>query len=131
MPRRFFQVCAGLLCLALTYHLGALSSSAQSGASIEGPELEQHGGGIAASGCVNRVLYVSGVAVAPPVPGASAIIATAVLANSSLPYGVVLANGDMYLYHDPGGWARSGNMLGELPTNAPNATWGQVKTRYR
>ena len=29
MVKRFFYVCAGILCLALAYHLGASSASAQ------------------------------------------------------------------------------------------------------
>src|SRR5213594_2223453 len=33
MAKRFFYVCAGLLCLAISYHLGAKSAGAQSGAS--------------------------------------------------------------------------------------------------
>ncbi len=37
MPaKRFFYVCAGLLCLALSYHLGARSAVAQAGSSVTG-----------------------------------------------------------------------------------------------
>ena len=32
MAKRFFYVCAGILCLALAYHLGATSATAQSSA---------------------------------------------------------------------------------------------------
>ncbi|OGF08046.1 MAG: hypothetical protein A2W00_09095 [Candidatus Eisenbacteria bacterium RBG_16_71_46] len=32
MAKRFFYVCAGFLCLALAYHLGATSATAQAGA---------------------------------------------------------------------------------------------------
>ena len=31
MAKRFFFTCAGILCLALAYHLGATSATAQSG----------------------------------------------------------------------------------------------------
>ena len=34
MARKFFYVCAGLLCLAISYHLGAKSAGAQVGGSI-------------------------------------------------------------------------------------------------
>lgn len=36
MAKRFFYVCAGLLCLALAYHLGASNASAQYGAQVTG-----------------------------------------------------------------------------------------------
>jgi hypothetical protein len=36
VAKRFFYVCAGLLCLALAYHLGASSATAQTGSSIVG-----------------------------------------------------------------------------------------------
>ena len=32
MAKRFFYICAGILCLALAYHLGATNATAQSGA---------------------------------------------------------------------------------------------------
>ena len=34
--KRFFYVCAGLLCLAIAYHLGARSAAAQSGSPVSG-----------------------------------------------------------------------------------------------
>jgi hypothetical protein len=36
VAKRFFYVCAGILCLALAYHLGARSATAQTGAQISG-----------------------------------------------------------------------------------------------
>jgi len=36
LAKRFFYVCAGLLCLSLAYHLGARSATAQAGASVSG-----------------------------------------------------------------------------------------------
>lgn len=128
--RAFFYVCAGILCLALAYHLGAKSAKAQSGITIEGPGLIQHGGAIEATGCVGRILYISGTpAMAPPVPGSAPIVATATLANS--PYGVMLANGDIYVFQSPGGWTLFGNLLGAAPTSATPETMSQLKTRYR
>jgi hypothetical protein len=34
IAKRFFYVCAGLLCLAVVYHLGARNAGAQSGGTI-------------------------------------------------------------------------------------------------
>ncbi|HEY3216361.1 MAG TPA: hypothetical protein VGK93_07705 [Candidatus Eisenbacteria bacterium] len=34
--KRFFYVCAGLLCLAIAYHLGARNAGAQSGSMVSG-----------------------------------------------------------------------------------------------
>lgn len=36
MAKRFFYVCAGILLLALAYHLGAQSATAQAGAQVPG-----------------------------------------------------------------------------------------------
>ena len=36
MAKRFFYVCAGLLMLAMTYHLGARSAGAQAGGQVVG-----------------------------------------------------------------------------------------------
>ena len=36
MAKRFFYICAGLLCLAISYHLGAKSAGAQAGSSVTG-----------------------------------------------------------------------------------------------
>ena len=48
MAKRFMYVCAGLLMLALSYHLGARSAGAQAGATIDGPAIAwcHSGGGI-------------------------------------------------------------------------------------
>ena len=38
--KRSFNVCAGLLCLAAAYHLGARSAGAQAGVTLEGAEIQ-------------------------------------------------------------------------------------------
>ncbi|MBI5709831.1 MAG: hypothetical protein HZC42_05905 [Candidatus Eisenbacteria bacterium] len=131
MSKKFFFICAGLLCLGLAYHLGTRSATAQGAASVDGAEVAQHGGAIDASGVVGRIFYVNGSAVSQPVPGVATVIGTAVLANSSLPYAALLANGDVYGYYVPGGWTLIGNMLGGAATAAKSATWGSLKARYR
>ena len=39
LAKRFFYVCAGLLCLALAYHLGARTASARSPVSVRVPQM--------------------------------------------------------------------------------------------
>jgi len=41
VAKRFFYVCAGILCLALAYHLGAQSATAQSGGGRAAPQTTQ------------------------------------------------------------------------------------------
>jgi len=36
LAKQFFCVCAGILCLALAYHLGAVSATAQAGSTVSG-----------------------------------------------------------------------------------------------
>jgi len=44
MAKRFFYVCAGILCLAFAYHLGATNARAQGGASGSIKHVEAWGG---------------------------------------------------------------------------------------
>ena len=39
MAKKFFYVCAGLLCLTVAFHLGAVSGRAQTGGTIDGAAL--------------------------------------------------------------------------------------------
>ena len=132
MARKFFYVCAGMLMLALSYHLGASTSSAQGGAVIEGGSIQtvQDNTFPRATACVNRIWRWMGESGgAPieypfPVPGTSRIVATD-------PNGLVLLeNGDWYK-GSSGGWTLIGNLAGGGPTQALRESWGQVKSRYR
>jgi hypothetical protein len=49
VAKRFFYVCAGILCLALAYHLGVQSATAQVGSTVNG--FAMYPGGGAASTC--------------------------------------------------------------------------------
>ena len=130
LAKRFFYVCAGILCLALAYHLGAVSATAQSGASVEGASIEsfQLNAFPRATACVNRLWRWMEENGAPrvnlvPVPGTERIVATD-------PYGsVMLENGD-WLQFDGSSWVLVGNLVG-APTPASQGTWGSLKTRYR
>jgi hypothetical protein len=91
MLKRLFYASASICLLALAYHLGATSATAQVGSS-------------------NPVVAAFGVA-----------------------HVVVTANGDVY--EGPttsfgGPWVLVSNVFSS-PTSATQATWGQVKARYR
>jgi hypothetical protein len=130
LAKRFFNICAGILCLSLAYHFGAVSAGAQGGLTVEGASIEsfQLNTFPRATGCVNRLwrwmeqngaLRMNPV----PVPGTERIVATD-------PYGsVMLENGD-WLQFDGSAWVLVGNIVG-APTPATQETWGQLKARYR
>ena len=131
MAKRFFFVCAGLLCLALSFHLGQVTAQAQSGATIEGGNIGfvQAGSFPRATGCVDRIFRWMGENGAlhedlpVPVPGTQRIIATD-------PFGtVLLENGDWYKW-GADSWVLIGNLSGG-PTPAQRKTWGAMKFRYR
>lgn len=131
MASRFFYVCAGLLCLAISFHLGQVTAHAQAGVTVEGASIEstQLNTFPRATGCVNRILYWIGENGAShqyslgPVPGSQRIVATD-------PYGtVMLENGD-WLNWNGTDWVLIGNLVG-APTATHTETWGSVKARYR
>jgi hypothetical protein len=141
VAKRFFYVCAGLLCLALAYHLGARSAAAF-GSGISGPEISSENNQIYVALSANRFVsgflrdlsgYVSLPAPNGPVPGTDDILATHLLpGGDSGTYVVLLANGDIYeAAVGPGqpDWALIGNLIDGTP--AERATWGSVKARYR
>jgi len=95
MAKKFFYVCGGLLMLALAYHLGATSATAQAPS--------------------NSVVGTFG---------------------ELSPQAVVTANGDVYVSSgNPqplSGWSWRANIFGGGdPVPTTDATWGQVKARYR
>ena len=129
--RKFFYVCAELLCLVLAFHLGAVTGHAQTDGTIEGAALTFTGAGIGvrASGVVNRVLYQmndNGVtrAFSPPIPGSQPII------DTEPTYGdVLLANGEV-LSNNGADWHVVGSIF-PGPVPAMRTSWGQLKARYR
>lgn len=136
LAKRFFYVSAGILCLALAYHLGATSATAQGTSS----------GIVADIGCapgspepgmslvLNRVVYsatLSGTygfqvrAPLPPIPGTSPVVAI----DASCTGLGMLANGDVWAGGGPS-WSYVGNVTGG-PTPAVQQSWGQVKVEHR
>jgi len=139
--RAFFFVCAGLLCLATAYHLGARSAGAQLG-----------GGTIAAAqctswdiqsvysratvACVNRTVYFyadnnpQGLRTYPGVPGTDPVVAVGLAAYNMM---AMLSNGDTYStsLNGDGTWEFVCNTVGGTPTpTVSQSTWGQLKAKY-
>jgi len=105
MAKKFFYVCAGLLMLALSYHLGAQSVLAQVGVSA-------FGFGVNSSSNAVVVMTPNGDVYARPC-GGNLSIATAGMMDGTAPA------------------TRIGNFWGATPVSVQSATWGQVKSTYR
>lgn len=141
MAKKSFYVCAGLLCLALAYHFGAASATAQSGATMQGASFSATpGSSLSTTFVVNRTLYTSynigggghwQIPAMPsssgPIPGTSPIVAT----ENTIGVFALLDNGDMY--RDVAtSWEYEGNLLGVGgPTPAKAESFGQLKVKYR
>jgi hypothetical protein len=142
IARTFFYVCGSLFLLALAYHLGVRSATAQSSPTMEGASFTpaQPGSYLTASFAVNRVLYASAFTgsywspmpaqpgTVGPVPGTSPIVATAAFGGASGAL-VLLANGDVYRAGN-GSWEYGGNLVG-MPVSSQRSSLGQLKARYR
>jgi len=126
MAKRFFYVCAGLLCIALAYHAGARTATAQVGGGIDGAAF-----GTWNTCAVGRTFYyqIGGLFVPEPIPGTDRVIAT-----GGSPAKVMLENGDVYVYPGTpaggGPWEYAGNMIG-APIPVEQSSFGSLKARYR
>src|SRR5437773_6927666 len=100
--RTFYFVCAGILCLALAYHVGARKASAQSGLVSTASVNETYYIHVAV---VDRTVYLAYMhnvpgtlyppQSLPPVPGAGAIVS---ITATNGPVVAILDNGDVYDY---------------------------------
>jgi hypothetical protein len=131
--KRFFYACAGVFLLALSYEVGANHASAQTGGVIEGAAIDWVTGlpaGWRCSGVEGRMFHalepVGGRRYDPPepIPGTAEIVAT-----DPAGFAVMLADGSVYQYNNPG-WTFEGSLLGGT-TPAHSESWGEVKARYR
>ena len=132
--KQFFFVSAGLLCLALSYHLGAQSATAQA-PGIDGAAYELS----AATGAVGRTFYWGnggGPGCGPftrgeiaAIPGTSRVVATMSQGGCQFGNRVLLENGDCY-GSDGITWLYLGNLFGAA-TPAQAESWGAMKSRYR
>jgi hypothetical protein len=129
MARKFFYVAAGMLMLALSYHLGARTAMAQGG-QIDGGKVlfSGIGNGWRASGVVGRDFCVmtdngSQMTFSPPIPGTQPILDTDPMGSA-----VLLGDGEVLKYTGSG-WVAIGNIL-PGPVPALHESWGQLKSRY-
>ena len=135
MAKKFFFVCAGLLALALTYHLGAQSVSAQGvGRYVVGsfdpdsdPLVIDSAGRMWMMGRANS----PGVQVGPvPLPKPGTVLeATASVVGGTFEAFVLYDDGEAY-HFDRSSWQYLGNVA-EGATEAGRASWGSMKARYR
>lgn len=144
MARRFFYVCAGMLMLALSYHLGASNATAQSGAG-QIVALNQNGYDTKIRAITrDGQLYVkdsnqtwnSGVNVLAEagISGEVVDMETRMQCSPGAECGmyVVTAAGDVCYQQlfSPGPWTALPNVF-DGATPARRSTWGQLKSRYR
>jgi hypothetical protein len=111
VSKRIFYLCGAILCLAVAYHLGAVQAVAQSPVRVEAVSIQNvSGGGLRASGVVNRKFYYvqDGIVhpYAEPIPGKDRIVA-----SDPGFITVVLENGD-WLQWNGGQWVKIGNLVG-------------------
>jgi hypothetical protein len=138
VAKRFFYVCAGILCLALAYHLGARRAGAQGPVSVTtayGWRGSSNSPGNYAA-VVERTVYLldngGHYQIGPPVPGTAPIVAVGGdQGNTVNNVTVVLGNGDAYACGlSEATWHFEGNIIG-VTVPAAQQTWGGVKARYR
>ncbi len=128
--RAFFFVCAGLLCLAIAYNLGATRSAASPQSVIvdAGHPYYCGNGNCCTLAVLGRTLYIDGQPSSSPIPGTARVawVGTGTYNNPS----VMLENGDTYWEATPGGpWGFVRNAVGGV-TPVAQSTWGQVKAKY-
>jgi len=136
VAKRFFYVCAGLLCLALAYHLGARSATAQASSGVECANVNEFQNTTCA--VIGRLFYWQPRDIDPPlpytptpVPGTSPIVACGI---DSRPDAIVLlANGEVWQCsnYQSNSWVLVATYPAGAPTPATQETWGGVKARYR
>ncbi len=134
MAKRFFYVCAGLLCLAMSYHLGARSAGAQVAGSLVAGSYEPDTSpcGVDASGNLWILERNSGEVYGPyALPHSGDVVAVTASYTPGSFFGTLLyTNGDAYHHENGQDWQYVGNVLAR-PTASRQSTWGLMKARYR
>lgn len=135
MAKKLFYVCAGLLCIALAYHLGATSATAQAPETYvvgsfdvdTDPTVIDSNGNMWAMGWSNsRGSRIGPIAL--PKPGRVLAVSVSVVAGSH-DTRLLYDDGDAYIF-DRTAWQFIGNVAGGA-TPALRESWGAVKQRYR
>jgi hypothetical protein len=124
--KRFFFASAGLLCLMLAYHLGAVEARAQ----LQGIESAQFDGDAANLAIGGQLFSMasSGVAYSAALPEPGGVLASAGHDGS---FRVLMTNGHSW---EKLGAANEWRLVGTLldqPTPTEKTSWGGLKARYR
>jgi hypothetical protein len=124
VAKRFFFICAGILCLAFAYHLGARSASGEAYPTgpVECVGYSEH----TAAAVINHELWRA---------EAGALDGTGTIPSASRAVacgydGVVLENGEAWKWNGVS-WGLQGTFPFSGPTPATQETWGSLKARYR
>lgn len=137
MARRFFYVAAGMLMLAMSYHLSADRATAQAGGQLAAIAVggalfgvDQDGGLYSGEGCfgTNRPFARVG-----ELPAGRTPTCMASLNNGAIIF-IGCSNGDVFTFNAgesaPISPSFCGNLLSGSPTPAQRESWGQLKQRY-
>jgi hypothetical protein len=141
VAKRFFYICAGILCLALAYQLGAVTALGQGGNTLIAAALPAGGAGspvlygLASNGALyNKVICcdtwrysgmtfpISGRVVDFEVDPGTAI-------NPNPTYYVFTEEGNVFACTALSGCSQENVFTG--PTPATHETWGEIKSKYR
>jgi len=134
VARKFFYMCAGLLCLCVLLGFGFRAVRAQT-ANVG----YFAGTGGAAAAVVGRTIVIitnqgpNPIPFPEPVPGSADIASVLIYNPGNYPPSttVVLTNGDVYNRDGPTAtWALVGT-FGGSPIPTKDESWGQLKARYR
>ena len=130
MARKFFFVCAGFLCLVISYQLGYRNAHAQSDGLLSVGVLDTQWSNGFATVVGRTLIRASGSPLQfgpplPPIPGTASIIAV----KGADPI-AMLSNGDVWRWDNGGSWVLMGNMIGGA-TSSHSQSWGAAKVRYR
>jgi hypothetical protein len=123
MARKFFYVCAGMLMLALSYHLGANTAGAQSAQGVQFRVLDADQLYVESGGQDYYLTAQGWVAPSslPPVPVSSIVAGHApYITQDGTGWWMDGYQNEWRSYHLPGG-----------PIPAQRESWGQLKARYR
>ena len=136
MARKFFFACAGLLCLALAYHLGAERAAAQTGeqlADIAWRQADGHAYAVSTSGAIYATpgYCQAWSLVGRMPPGCVPVCVLDGDVGGSLD--IACADGSAWTVQGsvPSVSVVPCSQVFGQPTTAWQETWGQLKSRYR
>jgi hypothetical protein len=132
--RKFFYLCAALLCLSLAFHFGYTTARAQVGTTVWSAAATSATGAVLVGRTICWANPLDGWSGSfPPVPGASQIVAIDVHGYSDSPGVTAVVEAGIVYYYGPAtghGWVQA-SLPCVGPTPVDRQSWGQLKSRYR